>query len=107
MLVLSRHENQSISLADGLIYLTIVKTQPDRVRIGIDAPKSISILRTEVDNKRTTDTPRAHPVSADDWDKVRRLVHWSTTCSSQNTPAWMAGLRECLADACVVMDRHK
>jgi carbon storage regulator len=47
MLVLSRKENQTIKIADD-IEITIVQIRGDRVRIGIEAPKSVPVHRQEV-----------------------------------------------------------
>ncbi len=47
MLVLSRREGESIKIGDD-ITLVFYDIQSDRVRIGIEAPKEISIVRTEL-----------------------------------------------------------
>lgn len=47
MLVLSRKENDSI-IIDGDIKITIVKLDRNAVRIGIDAPNDVKILRGEL-----------------------------------------------------------
>jgi carbon storage regulator len=47
VLVLTRKKDQSIIINDN-IEITIVDVQGDQVRIGINAPKSISIHRKEV-----------------------------------------------------------
>lgn len=47
MLVLSRKKNESIVL-DNNIVLTVVEIKGDKVRIGIEAPKSVEIHRAEV-----------------------------------------------------------
>jgi carbon storage regulator len=48
MLVLSRLVNERIVIGDGLITFTIVDIRGDKVRVGIDAPKDISVHRQEV-----------------------------------------------------------
>jgi len=48
MLVLSRHKDEKIVIGDGLIVLTIVDIRGDKVRVGIEAPKDISVHRNEV-----------------------------------------------------------
>ena len=53
MLVLSRKVNQKIIIGDGLIVLTIVDirghgVRGENVRVGIEAPKDISVHRHEV-----------------------------------------------------------
>lgn len=46
MLVLSRKPGESIQIGDN-ITITVVKTGPN-VRIGIDAPKDVIVLRKEL-----------------------------------------------------------
>lgn len=48
MLVLSRKKNERIVIAGGEIVLTIVEIRGDKIRIGIEAPKDISVHRGEV-----------------------------------------------------------
>jgi len=47
MLVLSRKKDQAIMIGDN-IELTIIEVQGDQVRIGINAPKNVSIFRKEL-----------------------------------------------------------
>lgn len=47
MLVLTRKSNQSIMIADD-VEISVLSIMGDKVRIGIDAPKSIPIFRKEV-----------------------------------------------------------
>jgi carbon storage regulator len=47
MLVLSRREAQSIVIG-GNIVVTVVSVRGDQVRLGIDAPRSITVHRQEV-----------------------------------------------------------
>ena len=60
MLVLSRKKEQSIIIGDN-IEITIIEIQGDQVRIGINAPKSVSIYRKELfleiqeENKKAAD----------------------------------------------------
>ena len=48
MLVLSRKERQRIRLGDD-ITVTIVRLAGDQVRLGIDAPREIRVLRDELE----------------------------------------------------------
>jgi carbon storage regulator len=48
MLVLSRKESQRIRLGDSIV-ITIVKISGDKVRVGIDAPTSVLVLRDELE----------------------------------------------------------
>lgn len=47
MLVLSRKRNESI-IIDDKITVTVVEVRGDKVRLGIEAPKTISVHRREV-----------------------------------------------------------
>lgn len=47
MLVLSRTPNESIRI--GPVRLTVVETIGNKVRLGFEAPRSISIVRTEIE----------------------------------------------------------
>ena len=47
MLVLSRKESERIRLGDSIV-LTIVRVSGDKVRLGIDAPPEVVILRDEL-----------------------------------------------------------
>ena len=47
MLVLTRKKNESIIINDN-IEITIVDVQGEQVRIGINAPKNVSIYRKEI-----------------------------------------------------------
>ena len=60
MLALTRKAGQSIIIGEN-IEITIVEVKGDQVRIGINAPKSVKILRKEIfdeiqfENKRAAD----------------------------------------------------
>ena len=47
MLVLSRHRDESIMIGDDIV-VTIVDIRGDKVRLGIEAPKDVSVHRREV-----------------------------------------------------------
>ena len=47
MLVLSRGKDESIIIGDD-VEITIVDVRGDKVRLGINAPRSISVHRKEV-----------------------------------------------------------
>jgi len=48
MLVLSRRESERIKLGDAIV-ITVVQVAGDRVRLGIDAPPEIRVLRGELE----------------------------------------------------------
>jgi carbon storage regulator len=47
MLVLSRRTNESI-IVNGNITITVLEIRGDHIRLGIDAPREISIHREEI-----------------------------------------------------------
>lgn len=47
MLVLSRKSTESIEIGDSVV-VTVLEIRGNKVRIGIDAPKEIRVLRTEL-----------------------------------------------------------
>ena len=50
MLVLTRKTSQTIQIGDN-ISLTVIQTHGNSVRIGIDAPRDLPILRGELQNE--------------------------------------------------------
>lgn len=48
MLILSRRESESVHLGDDIV-LTIVRVSGEKVRIGIQAPPHVKVLRNELD----------------------------------------------------------
>jgi carbon storage regulator len=47
MLVLSRRENERIKLGEKIV-LTVIRVAGDRVRLGIEAPPDVLVLREEL-----------------------------------------------------------
>jgi carbon storage regulator len=47
MLVLSRKRNERIVI-DGNIVITVVQVGPNQVKIGIEAPQEVSVMREEI-----------------------------------------------------------
>jgi len=61
VLILSRRELESICLGDDVI-LTVVAVGKDKVRIGVQAPPGVRILRHELEvNISEPDAPLAFP----------------------------------------------
>lgn len=58
MLVLSRKEGERIKLGDSIV-VTVVGVSGDKVRVGIQAPSDILVLRDELQpHKRQTELPK-------------------------------------------------
>jgi carbon storage regulator len=51
MLVLSRRESERIRLGDSIV-VTVVKVAGDRVRLGIEAPADMLVLRGELERRQ-------------------------------------------------------
>ena len=58
MLVLSRRERERIRLGDSIV-VTIVRVAGDRVRIGIEAPPEVLVLRDELEPRVLSGPARA------------------------------------------------
>ena len=56
MLVLARKESEKVLLGDDIV-LTIVRLSGDRVRLGIEAPSDLLILREELDESEVDKKP--------------------------------------------------
>ena len=51
MLVLSRRQTERLRLGDS-ITVTVVRVSGDQVRLGIEAPRDVLVLREELDGKK-------------------------------------------------------
>ena len=66
MLVLSRKPSQQIMIGPDIV-ITVVKIDRNQVRLGIQAPTGVTILRHEIANQRLASAGRA-PI------EVRKLM---------------------------------
>ena len=57
MLVLTRQRGETI-IVDGNIIITIIEVRGDKVRIGIEAPRDVSVHREEIYNEIQRDNQR-------------------------------------------------
>ena len=55
MLVLSRRESERIKLGDSIV-VTVVRVAGDRVRLGIEAPPDLLVLREELEVNKPADS---------------------------------------------------
>ena len=74
MLVLSRRLNETIVINDD-ICITVVAVKGDRVRIGITAPKEMSVDRQEVHERRSEFCLAVENVECSDEQPNLRNVH--------------------------------
>ena len=68
MLVLTRRLNESITLGDDIV-LTVIEVRGDQVRLGINAPRDMTVHRMEVwlqvqDEKRAAAEADNSPTSS-------------------------------------------
>ncbi|MFM8172246.1 MAG: carbon storage regulator [Pirellulaceae bacterium] len=68
MLVLARRENERIVVGDEIV-ITVVRLANDKVRIGIEAPDHIKVLRSELMDREDADPEdgnRGRPIERGD-----------------------------------------
>jgi len=71
MLVLSRRPNESI-IVNGNITITVLEIRGDHIRIGIDAPRDITIHREEIHAELAAANKNASTTTADALGKLPR-----------------------------------
>ena len=69
MLILSRKQDQSILIGDD-IKITIVEFKNNTVKVGIDAPRDVTILREELYFEIAAENKKAVEI---DLDTLRKL----------------------------------
>ena len=56
MLVLSRKQTESIVINDNIV-VTILSVRGNTVRLGVEAPREVPVLRSELDRRQTIGVP--------------------------------------------------
>jgi carbon storage regulator CsrA len=84
MLVLSRKQNQEIIIGDN-IKITILKTKGNTVRIGIEAPRDVSVRRGELPKK--SDAPIASIDESEECDDSGYTVVFSNSNETSSATA--------------------
>jgi carbon storage regulator CsrA len=64
MLVLTRKTSQQIQIGDEVV-ITILHVKGQSVRIGIEAPRNVKVLRAELPKSETPDEPTAAAACTD------------------------------------------
>jgi carbon storage regulator len=73
MLVLSRKVNEGIIIAD-LINIKVIKIDGDSVKIGIEAPKEVSIFRTEIYQSGHSGSFKSCGIKSDHTERVPKAA---------------------------------
>lgn len=63
MLVLRRKAGEAIVL-NGVVTIRVLGVEGDRVKLGIDAPPDVIVLREELQDEARRDTPQPPPPKA-------------------------------------------
>ena len=61
MLVLSRHKDSSVKIGPD-VTVTVLSIRRQHVRLGIEAPKNVRVLRDELDVEPAEEPPQVDPV---------------------------------------------
>ena len=73
MLVLTRKAGEGIMIGND-ITLKLLEVLGDRVKIGIDAPKSLKILRLELYEEVCDENQKALPAAQDTLDNIFKIL---------------------------------
>lgn len=83
MLILQRKEQQTVTIGDN-IRVTILDIGNDWVKLAIDAPKDVPILRTElIEAASANQEAVSNPMSAESLSRITQLL--SKYNNSENT----------------------
>lgn len=77
MLVLSRKQNQSLVIGDNIV-ITVLSIDREQIRLGIEAPREISIIRQElfqaVKEQELIETQLAEKLKVDAMENLRKFL---------------------------------
>jgi carbon storage regulator CsrA len=75
MLVLSRKLNEKILLPGTHTAIQVIGIKPGVVRLGIDAPPEVIVLREEIPDRSSEWLPRATPAAPAQEEKLKAVGH--------------------------------
>ncbi len=93
MLVLTRKQQEKIQIGDN-ITITILRTKGKSVRLGIEAPGSVSVLRGELTHKEQSaevlaaehlHEPESKPSAPSTPTRAQRTADWPTEKATSDT----------------------
>jgi carbon storage regulator len=70
MLVLSRKINEALLIGEGTIRVVVLSVQGDQVKLGIDAPREVSIMREEISQAQLQNREAAESISPEDLTSI-------------------------------------
>lgn len=73
MLVLTRRLNQSIKIGDD-IEITVIEVRGDQVRLGVDAPRSVTVHRKEVYLQIQQENRASASIPGSDLEKIDKAL---------------------------------
>ena len=82
MLILRRRKNESLLIGEN-IRITVIECASDGVRLAIDAPRQISILREELSEAEQTNKISLTPDMNSVW-KLQSLLHGKKKIEDEN-----------------------
>jgi carbon storage regulator len=74
MLILTRKLGERITIGDDII-ITLLEIKGSQVKLGIKAPKSVSIHRQEIYERIREENLRSSGVAASDLSRATSLLH--------------------------------
>ncbi len=66
MLVLSRKTDEALIIGSGEIRIVVLSVQGDQVKLGIEAPRAVSVMREELFRAQRENAMAAQSVSPED-----------------------------------------
>jgi carbon storage regulator len=85
MLVLSRQKDETIIIGDD-IEITVVDIRGDKVRLGVSAPKHISVHRKEVYDAIRRENREAAQVKPEDLSGLGKVKPANPSAANPNPP---------------------
>ena len=73
MLALTRKKEESIMIGD-IIEIKILEIQGDKVKIGIEAPKNVTIYRKEIFLEIQEENKIAAQINVDHFDSIKDMM---------------------------------
>jgi len=73
MLVLSRKKGQTLVIGDDIV-LTVLEVSGDKVMLGVEAPKAVSVYRKEVYDAIVEENKLASEIAPDQFAGIHHLL---------------------------------